>query len=247
MPSRVELQKVYYHPRTHKRITQAQARTYYRRTHKRIRPQQWLIVRDVVGETRGLAPEQIANLKRRAGRITYAARLTRIESILKLSSLKERHIRRTLADHRVFKKLYDDFEVPGDIQRRGMIRLTLNGTLDGRRLKKVIHLGFMKSAWVFGYGRSGDAKEGFKDWLVGAVLSNLRRRGLRVSDPVESQGRIADLSRNREGMLQMLEMEENAAKRGGWLERIKWVTDAIRTQKKSRQLRGVTMKVEKVI
>jgi hypothetical protein len=249
MPYRVELLHAYFHPRTHKRISQDKARLYRRRTGKRIKPQRWLIVRNVVGDTRGLAPEQIATLKKRAGRIEYASRLTRTEAILRLSSVKERHVRRTFADHRIFKKLYDDFEVPGDLQRRGAIRLTINGTLEGRRIKEVIHLGFMKREWESRYGRPGDAKERFKDWLVGVTLSNLRRRGLRLSDPVESAGRVRDLEKKRHDLLDEIDKTppQFTSIIGGKMEQLKWATEAIRQQKKSKQLRGVTIRVEKLI
>lgn len=246
MPSRVELQKVYYHPRTHQRITQATARTYFRRTGKRIRPQHWLILRNVVGDTRGLDRDQVAALKRVAGRITYTARLTRTESILRTASLSEKRVRVVLGDHRIYKKLYDDFEVPGDIQRRGMIRVTINGTLKGRHIKKVIHLGFHKGAWERYYGSKADAKEGFKDWLVAAILSNVRRRGLRLSNPIQSQQRIQDLETKRTNKLKELDLTPKEFA-GGIMEQIRWATEAIKEQKKSRQLRGATIRVEKII
>lgn len=247
MPQRVDLVSVYRHPRTGKRLTEKAAKTYNKRAKKKIKGERWLVVRHTVGDTRGLAKEQIAILKKRAGRISYAARLTTVEKILPMKSFSDRKVRQTLAQQQVYKKMWDDFKVEGDIQRRGAIRMTISGYAEGRRVKEIIHLGFHRQHWLEGYGRSADAYEGFKDWLVGAVLSNLRRRGLRLSNPKESARRINDLSKNRQGMLSMMEMETKPEKRGGWLERIKWATDAIRQQKKSRQVTQATIKIEKLI
>jgi hypothetical protein len=247
MGYRVDLEKHYYHPRTHKRISAVKARQYVRRTGKRIKPQVWLTTRHTVGpRNEYMSDQQFLSAKKRAGRILYTSRLTTQEAILKASSLKQRHIRRTLGSHRVFNRLYEDFERPGDIQRRGAVRVTIAGSVEGRRIKEVIHLGFHKTIWEIGFRDHDRAKEGFKDWLTAAILTNLRRRGLRVSDPRESAQRIQDLTKNRAGLVEMLEFTE-PKKRGAQMERIQWATEAIVKQKKSRQLRGVTIRVEKLI
>lgn len=247
MPYRVDLVRVFYHPRTGKRLSEDKAKAYNRRAKKKIRAQHWLIARTTVGDTSGLSQAQISALKQRAGRIQYSARLTQTESILKLSSFKDRRVRQTLADKKVFSKLWDDFHVPDDIQRRGSVRISISGTVEGRRVKEIIHLPFLRSVFSESYRNEDNAKEGFKDYLVGAILTNLRRRGLRISNPIESAKRINDLTKNRQGMLNMLELETKDAKKGGWLERIKWASDSIRLQKKSKQLRGATIRVEKLI
>lgn len=247
MGYRVDLEKHYYHPRTHKRLSQDKARYYMRRTGKRIKPQVWLITRHTTGERQDyLSDAQFQAAKRRAGRILYTSRLTRQESILRSSNVKGRHIRRTLGDHRVFNKLYEDFETPGDAERRGAVRISVTGSLDGRKVRETIHLGFQKSIWETRFRNDEKAKEGFKEWLTGSILTNLRRRGLRLSDPVESAGRIRDLTKNRAGMVEMLDFTD-PKKRGGLIERIKWATDAIVKQKKSRQLRGVSIRVDKLV
>jgi hypothetical protein len=248
MGYRVDLEKHYYHPRTHKRLSQEKARAYMRRTGKRIKPQLWLTTRHTVGErSEYLSDATYSAAKKRAGRIDYTARLTRQEAILRSSSLAARHVRRTLGNHRVFNRLYEDFETPGDIQRRGAIRMTVTGTVDGRRIKEVIHLGFQRSVWEHGYRNHEHAREGFKDWLTAAVLTNLRRRGLRVSDPKESADRIQHLERERSAKVEMMDFTDDPKKRAGYMEQVRWATEAISRQKKSRQLRGVTIKVDKLI
>lgn len=247
MGYRVDLEKHYYHPRTHKRLSQEKARVYMRRVGKRIKPQLWITVRHTVSDRSHYMSEgQWKLAKKKAGRIDYTARLTRQEAILKPSSLKQRHIRRTLGQHRVFNTLYEDFQTPGDIQRRGAIRVSIGGVVDGRKIKEVIHLGFHRTVWQSGFRNEEEAKEGFKDWLTAAILINLRRRGLRVSDPKESAGRVHDLSKNRAGMVELLEFTK-PEKRGALMEQIKWATDAMIKQKKSRQLRGVSIRVEKLV
>lgn len=258
MAYKVELFKAYFHPRTHKRITAQKAKLYQRRTGKRVRPQQWVVVKNVVGDTTGWAPEQIRMVKREVQRrpIVAAAKLTETKAILRVGSLKERHVRQTLGAHRVYQRLCDDFEPPGydpssgEVEwRRGAIRIRINGTVDGRRIKEVIHLAFSKTHWETGFSNVEHAKEGFKDWLVGAILSNLRRRGLRLSDPVESAGRIQSLLKKRANLVSDLDHipPQFTSIRGGKMEQIRWTTDAIRAQKKSRQLRGATIQVEKLI
>lgn len=247
MPSRIDLVKIWFHPRTGKRLSQAKAKAYNRRAKKRIKPQLWLVQRFTVGETKGLDPRTLAGLKKRAGQIGYMARLTRTEAIVRTSTIKDRKVRQTLANHRVFKKLWDDFEVQGDIQRRGSIRIAVSGNCQGRRVKHIIHLAFVRSHWIGQFHSEARAYEEFKHWLTAAILSNLRRRKLRVSNPIESAGRVNDLTKNRQGMLNMLDMETREAKKGGWMERITWATKAIAAQKKTRQLTQATMKIDKLI
>jgi len=247
MGYRIDLVKHYYHPHTGKRLSQEKARLYMRRVGKRIRPQLWLTARHTLSE-RGyyLSDQQFQSAKKYAGRIMYAERLTRQEAILRATSLKEQKVRTALADHRVFSRLYEDFVRPGEGRRRGSIRVTVSGTLDGRRIREVIHLGFDKDLWEMNFRSDAHAKEGFKEWLVGAVLSNVRRRGLRLSDPRQSAERVRDLIKNRQGMVEMLDFTK-PEKRGKLLQRIKWATDAIIRQKKSRELRGATIRIEKLV
>ena len=247
MGQRVDLVSVFYHPKTGRRISQARAKLYNKRAKKPIKPESWLVVRATAGDPRFMTPEQYRTSKRHAGRILYSARLPTVEKILTVSSFHDRHIRRTLGAHRVYKKLWDDFRTPGDIQRRGGIRISVSGDVEGRRMKEIIHLPFMRSVWQQGFSSEAKAEEGFKEWLVGSVLSNLRRRGVRLSNPVESAARIGELTKNRQGMLNMLEMEDKPEKRGGWIERVKWATDAIRQQKKLKQLKKATIRIEKLV
>ncbi|MGL5936393.1 MAG: hypothetical protein ACRCZI_12330 [Cetobacterium sp.] len=247
MGHRVDLAFVYRHPKTHKRLPIKKALVYNKRAKKKIIPEKWLIARHTVGNTSGLSKTQIGLLKRRAGRIAYAARLTYQEIILPLKSFAQRKVRQTLANFRVFKKLWDDFVVPHDLQRRGVMRISLAGLVEGHRVRKVIHLPFLRTAWMESFSSEANAYEAFKDWLVGSILSHLRRARLRISNPKESARRISDLTKNRQGMMGMAELETNAAKIGGWMERVKWATKAIGEQKRTRQLTNATLRIEKLV
>lgn len=247
MPYRVDLEKHFYHPKTGKRLSLDKAKSYNRRATKRIRPQLWLVVRKVLGDPKLLSSEERAYWTKVNGRIEYMARITQKEAILTPKKPTERHIRRTLGQHQTFSKLYDDFEVPGDANRRGVIRVTISGVADGRRIKEVIHLGFHRAIWELNYRSRAHAKEGFKEMLTAAILSNLRRRGLRLSNPIESARRIQDLTRSRQGKLELMEFEERPAERGGLMEQVRWTTNAIRLQRKSKQLQQVKISIDKLI
>lgn len=200
-----------------------------RRTGRRFRPEKWLIVRHSYTKADlAIAPY----LKKKQGRIEHAVRLTTTEKILRLSGLADRKVRQTLANKRVYEKLWQNWG--------GEIRITVGGHVGGKKVKEIIHLAFQRGNW------EGN-KEGFREWLTGAVLSNLRRRGWRVSNPRESARRIGLLGRNRSGMVQMLDFTKDPQKRAGLMERIEWATDAIRRQKASKQIRGATIKMEKLV
>lgn len=247
MSYRVDLVKKYWHPRTHKQISEAKAKAYNKRAKKKIIAQAWLVVRHTVGSPDVYTKEQLKLQKKLAGRVLYSARLTSRASVLKLTDLREKRIREILASHRVFSKLYDDFEVAGDIQRRGAIRIAISGMSDGRRIREIIHLAFHRSIWELSFSNRELAYESFKDWLVGVILSNLRRRGLRTSNKKQSDFRIEGMLKNREGMLGMLELSTTPKKKAEWIKRIAWATDAIRQQKKAKHLTSVTLKIEKLL
>lgn len=228
MARKITVERLYRHPRTRQLISRAKALTYMRRTGRRIIPEKWLFVRHSYDKRElAIAPY----LKKRQGQIEHAVRLTKVEKIMRLSTLADRKIRQTFANKRVYQKLWENWG--------GEIRITVGGSVKGKKVKEIIHLAYQQGNWSGNY-------EGFKEWLTGAVLSNLRRRGWRVSNPKESQRRIALLGRNRAGMVQMLDFTEDPQKRAGLLERIAWATEAIRRQKASQQMKGVTMKMEKL-
>lgn len=248
MSTRVDLVKVYYHPRTHRRISEAAAQKYNRRAKKKIKPQLWLTVRRTVGETRGLSPQSIAQLKKLAGRIIYSARLTTVKMVLPLRAFTERHVWDTLTRARVFKKMWEDFVPPaGGLARRGSIRITVNGVLDDRRIKEIIHLPFVRQEFARYASTDEKAYEEFKNWVVSAIITNLRRRGLRLSNAKESNDRIQKLTKKLKGAEGMLAMETHPDKQGGWMEKIKWTLKAIAQQKKTKQLKGAVIKIEKIV
>jgi len=247
MASKVSRRLLYRHPKTHKLISRKAARKYFKRTRKRIRPEHWLYVTQHFSEEE---IEERPERKKRQGRIEQAVRSTKTEKILKLSSLDDRWVSKTLAKHRVYKSLVENWG--------GEIRITVNGHSQGRRVREVIHLAYHRGHWGLGAPRfpgqtfaewaklNADKYEDFKHWVLGSILSNIRRRGLRVSNPKESAGRLRTLNQKRLDLVEALDTTKPGAARGGLLERMAWVTDAIATQKKLKQLMGVTMRIEKL-
>lgn len=231
MASQVVTRYLYRHPRTRRLISQAKAKLYNRRAKKKIKPEVWLYV------IRKFSPaelKQSPRLKRLQGRIEQAVRLTKVEKILKLSSFSDRHIRKTLGKHKTFKALWENWG--------GEIRITVSGVVNGKRIKHVQHLAFHRGHWK---AASTEPYEDFKDWLVGAILSNLRKRGLRLSNPRESQGRIESLRSKLLGLSQYMEFAKKE-KHGAITEQIKWTGKAIQQQKNSRQLTHATIRIEKL-
>jgi hypothetical protein len=167
--------------------------------------------------------------------ITEKAKLIETEKILPVTSFDDRRIRMTLANHRVFQKLWEN--------NRGEMRFTISGWSEGRRIKEVIHAGFLKKSWEDQH----NGKERFKEHIVGLILSNLRRRGLRLSNPKESAQRLHDLAGKRQTYLNMSELETSREKIGGWMERVRWATDSIRQQKRLKQLTRATIRIEKMV
>lgn len=247
MPYTVGLVKRYVHPKTGKRITAKRAAVYNRRAKKKIKPYLYLQVRHTLGSLKGLTHDQILRRKRNAGKVAYTSRLTQVESIVPLSALSARHIRLTLGRRGVFKKLFDDFHVPGSLNRRGSIRITLAGVVDGKRVRQITHLAFSRIHWLESFGSEEHAFEEFKNWIVGNILANLRRRDLRLSNPKESAGRIKNLRAKRQAALDALEYENSPSEIAGYEEQVKWVGRAIKKQKKSRQMTRAFLKLEKLV
>lgn len=247
MPYSVQLLKIYIHPRSKKRLSQKKATLYNRRAKKPIKPYLYLQVKHTLGNLKGLTSEQKERRKRDAGKIVYTSKLTTIETILPLKGFHDRHLRQSLGRHGVFKKLFDDFHKKGTLQRRGSIRITIGGMVEGKRLKQVTHLAFSRKHWLEGFGSEERAYEEFKDWMIGSILANLRRRDLRLSNPKESLGRVKALTKKRADELHRLDFEDNAQDRAGLEQQIKWDTAAIRKQKKSKQLTRAFIKIEKLV
>lgn len=247
MPYAVSLVKRYIHPKTKKRLTAQAAATYNRRAKKRIKPFLYLQVRHTLGSLKGLTHEQATRRKKNAGKIAYRSRLTQVESIVPLSALSARHVRLTLGRRGVFKRLFDDFHVPGSLNRRGSIRITLAGIVAGKKVRQVTHLAFSRIHWLESFGSEEHAYEEFKNWIVGNILANLRRRDLRLSNPKESAKRITWLKQSRKNSLNLLDVESDPVKRAGLEEQIKWQGRAIRKQGKSKQMTRAFLKLEKLV
>ena len=167
--------------------------------------------------------------------ITGKSKLIETERIIPITAVDDRHIRRTLGAHKVFQKLWEN--------ERGEMRFTISGIAGGRRIKEVIHAGYLRKSWEDQH----NGKERFKEHVVGLILSNLRRRGLRLSNPKESAERIKTLVGKRDTYLQLYEMETNREKMGGLMEQVKWATDALKAQKKSKMLTRATIRIEKMV
>jgi hypothetical protein len=199
----------------------------YKRRPKRER---WLYVLD------------IEPLKKRGGlkvgttrhRIQQKVQLREEEKIIPAYSFEERSIRDTLYKYKVFPALWSNWG--------GTIRLTVNGWQGDRRIKEIIHLAYHKEHWEKqeqGYHR-------FRQWIVAAIASNLRRRGLRLSNPKESQGRIDGL-RQELNTLQRLTEYVPPERMGAHVNQVKWKAEAIQKQKRTKQLTQATIRIEKLV
>jgi hypothetical protein len=179
-------------------------------------------------------------------RIQLQHKMTEVEKILPLSSFSERHIRDTFNKQEVFRNLWANWG--------GIIRIVVSGTVDdGRRVKEIIHLGYHKEHWESqerGRGkRKMSGRELFRRWLVSSVATNLRRRGLRLSNPKESQERITRL---RQDLMKLQGQTEyvgymHPEKMGGHVQQIIWKARAIKQQQRTKQLRGATLRIEKLV
>lgn len=247
MPFAVTLLKVYVHPRTRKRISAKKAALYNKRAKKKIRPYGYIQVKHTLGDLKGLTSEQKERRKREAGRIVYTSKLTTIHTVLPLSTFSDRHLRLTLGRRGVFKKLFEDFHKKGTLHRRGSIRITLGGVVEGRRVKQVTHLAFSRRHWLSNFSTEEYAYEAFKDWMIATILANLRRRDIRLSNAKESAGRIGSIRQKRETAIKLLEVEDDPKLIPGLEEQVRWSGRAIKKQKKSVQMKKAFIKIEKLV
>ena len=166
--------------------------------------------------------------------VTARQKLNYYEQILDLKKMTDRRIATVFAKEKVYKKIWDN--------ERGAIRITVNGRVGVRRVKEVLHLGYLRGMWE----NKHNGYTEFKDYLLSKVLQSLRRRGLRLSNPKESLARIRDLQRK-------VSIEtKNLSVVPEWmveqtLKSIRAMNKLIRQQKKSSQLLGGTIRIEKLI
>jgi hypothetical protein len=240
------------HPTTGRRVPESQERdfrSWFKRQHrfKRRRPkkERWLyIVSSEVSRTR-----KGVKIGGEWHRIEAQYKMTEVEHILPLTSFSNRHIRETFNQHRVFSDIWHNWG--------GVIRMTVNGSIaddrlasGSRRVREIFHLGYQKEHWESqerGRGsRKVTGRELFRRWLISSVSSNLRRRGLRLSNPKESQGRIFRLHRELQALQGLTEFMK-PSEMAGHITQIKWKADAIQKQRKTKQLRGATIRIEKLV
>ena len=166
--------------------------------------------------------------------VTARQKLNYYEQIIELKKFTDRRVSTVFAKEKVYKKIWEN--------ERGSIRVTVNGRVGTRRVKEVLHLGYLRSMWE----NKHNGYTQFKDYLLSKVLSSLRRRGLRLSSPKESLERIRDLQRK-------VKIEtHNLSVVPEWmvdqkLKSIKAMNKLIRQQKKSNQLLGGSIRIEKLI
>lgn len=167
-------------------------------------------------------------------KVTSRQKMNFYEQILPLKDITSRHLRTTFAKYRIFSNIWQN--------HKGIIRMSVNGHVEGRRVKEVIHIGYLKSVWETRHNGYSE----FKDYLVNKVLQALRRKHLRLSNPKESRERLIDLYRKRTTALRRLETSPSWNKETA-LEGYKEVKKLIRLQKLTRQIKGGSIRIEKLV
>lgn len=167
-------------------------------------------------------------------RVTSREKMNFYEKILNLKQITNRHIRTVFSRHHIFNNIWQN--------HKGNIRVTVNGHVEGRHVKEVVHIGYLKSLWETKH----NGYEQFKDYVVNKVLQGLRRKHLRLSNPKESQERLVDLMGKRKNAFQRLETSPSWNKEKV-VEEIKEIQKLIRQQKLSRQIEGGTIRIEKLV
>lgn len=167
-------------------------------------------------------------------KVTNRKKMNFYEQILPMKDLSSRHIRTTFARNRIFSNIWEN--------HKGMIRISINGHAEGRRVKEVVHVGYLKSVWE---GRHNGYSE-FKDYLVNKILQALRRKHLRLSNPKESQARIVDLFKKRKEAIRRIKtatyLSLDAAEQS-----LQEINKLIKQQKQTRQIKGGTIRIEKLV
>jgi len=167
-------------------------------------------------------------------RVTSRERLSFYEKILNVKELTSRHVRLVLGQNRIFSNIWQN--------DKGVIRVTVNGHVEGRHVKNVAHIGYLKSLWAHkheGYSQ-------FKDYVVNKILQSLRRSHLRLSNAEESRMRLVDLHARLKDAYERLDSSPSWNKES-IQEGIQEIKKLIRQQKKARQLTGGTIRIEKLV
>ena len=167
-------------------------------------------------------------------RVTSRQKMNFYEQILPVKDLSDRHIRTVFAKNRIFSNIWAN--------HKGMIRISVNGHVDGRRVKNVAHIGYLKSVWEAKH----NGYEQFKDYVVNKILQSLRRANLRLSNPKESQARLVDLFKKRKDALYRLGSAP-PWKHDDIAKELKEIQKLIKQQKQSRQIKGGMIRIEKLV
>jgi len=195
-----------------------------------VKRQQWMRL-----ENRPLKYDQKTKRQTMGDWTTVAKeRLTMQEIILTLKKISDGRLDAVLARHQVYYKLWQN--------ERGNIRITVNGHADGRRIREIIHLGFLRNEWAALH----NGYEQFKNWIVASILANIRRRGLRLSNPQKSQQRIQGLKKKLTTETQMLAYL-STTEHYNQMQKIAAIGRSIRAQRASRQMQGITIRIEKLV
>lgn len=241
------------HPKTGRRVPASQEvefRAWFKRQKRfkgrRPKKERWLyLLSSEVSKTR-----KGVKIGDQWHRIEQQYKMTETEKILPLSKFTDRDIRQTFNSTEVFRKIWDNWG--------GIIRVSVSGHiadehLGSRRVREVFHLGFHKEHWesmIAGTrSRPVSGREMFRRWLISSVSTNLRRRGLRLSNPKESQQRITRL---RQDLMRLQAQTEymgymKPEKMGAHVQQMLWKSQAINKQKKTKQLQGATIRIEKLV
>lgn len=206
------------------------SRDYAKRYPRLVKPQEWMQIQERQVK---FDPKQRRQVYGK-WKITSREKMNYYEKILDLKELTTRSVSDIFARNRVYSNIWEN--------NKGTIRITVNGFADGKRVKEVVHIGYLKSVW---YNRHNGYSE-FKDYLVNKVLEALRRRRLRLSNPKESMGRIARLRRKVQQAYKRLESVP-AWKHDDVAQEIKSLNKLIKTQKQTAQVTRSTIRIEKLV
>lgn len=195
-----------------------------------VRKTQWLVF-----EERPLKYDRVLRHQTyRKWRVASKVRLTQFEYIIKLKKVTNRSLTESFSRGRVYSKIWENDQ--------GSVRVTVNGMVKGRRVKEVIHIGYLKALWT----RKHNGYEHFKAFLIDKVLSALRQKGLRISNMKESAGRIQELKKRVRTIEGNLDIVPDWM-RGSETNALNAVKRRLADQRRTRQLEGATIRIEKLV
>lgn len=167
-------------------------------------------------------------------KVTSRQKMHFYEKIIPVKIISTRSLAELFARNRIYHNIWQN--------DKGTLRMTVNGFVEGRRVKEVVHLGYLKSVWEHKHNGYSE----FKDYLVHKVLEALRRRKLRLSNPKESMERIKNLRSKLGTALKKLERTPVQFQESPKNE-VKELKKLIRLQKQSAQVNHATIRIEKLV